>query len=140
LRVKLSRSMFPFLPGNRAVEIHRIGLLIETKGATASARHTVKFISNDGPHYRDARWDDCDSRDMVCLASQDWPCLFHGELDVSLHSLVGDEAREVGAFIFPALCGSVAKAFLFCDYSAPSATDCSLQGFVVRAGMHHRSH
>ena len=124
VRLKLSRSMFPYLPGGRAVDIHRIGLLIETDGATPSAQRTVKFIANEGRHYREARWGDCDSRDIVCIASEDWPCLFHGELDADLRTLCGDEAQEVGALIFPAGCGPVTKAFLFFDYTAQEPSEC----------------
>jgi hypothetical protein len=118
IRLKLSRNMFPFLPGRRPVQIHRLGLLIEAEGATPSAHRTVRFVANLGHQYRAQQWDDCDSRDIECVASADWPCLYHGELDVTLHTLCSDEGEEVGALIFPADCGPITKAFLFCDYTA----------------------
>lgn len=119
VRVKLSRNMFPYLPGKRAVNIHRIGLLIETDGAVPSEHKTVKFVANEGQHYREGRLGNCDSRDIPCVASEEWPGLFHGELEVTLRSLTGDEILDVGALLLPARCGSIVQAFLFCDFTSP---------------------
>lgn len=126
VRVKLSQNMFPYLPGHRNVSIDRIGLLIEAPGADPSAHHVVKFVPNDGHHYLKGKWDICDMKDIVCIASKDWPCVYHGVLDIQLGPLCADEPRDLGTLIFPCELGLVVRAFLHCDYSATPPRECKL--------------
>lgn len=126
VRIKLSQNMFPFLPGHRDVSIERIGLLIEAPGANPSARHVVKFVRNDGRHYLKGQWDSCDMKDIVCVASQDWPCIYHGVLDVQPSPLCADETRDLGALVFPCDIGVVSRAYLICDYVATPLPECAL--------------
>jgi hypothetical protein len=126
VRVKLSQNMFPFLSGHRNVSINRIGLLIEAPGANPSASHVVKFIRNNGHHYLKGKWDICDMEEIVCVASKDWPCFYHGVLDVQLGPLCSDETLDLGTLIFPCEFGLVVRAFLLCDYSATLPRECKL--------------
>ena len=126
VRIKLSQNMFPFLPGHRNVSIDRIGLLIEVPHANPSAHHVVKFALNDGHHYLKGKLDFCDTKDIICIASEDWPCIYYGVLDVQLGYLCSDEIRDLGMLIFPCGTGEIARAFLVCDYSATSPHECKL--------------
>ncbi|SFN24754.1 hypothetical protein SAMN05216386_0105 [Nitrosospira briensis] len=126
LRVKLSQNMFPFLPGHRDVSIHRIGLLIEAAEAAPSVHHVVKFVLNNGRQYLKGKWDECDMEDIYCIASADWPCFYHGILDIQLDPLCADETRDLGTLIFPCDIGLVVRAFLLCDYSAAPPRECKL--------------
>lgn len=126
VRLKLSKNMFPFLTGHREVSIIQVGLLIEAPGANPSTHHVVKFALNDGYNYLRDKLDLCDMKDIVCVASKDWPCIYHGVLDVQLGSLCSDEMRDFGTLIFPCGLGLVVRAFLLCDYSATPPRECEL--------------
>jgi|APLak6261663543_1056040.scaffolds.fasta_scaffold00218_3 hypothetical protein len=126
VRVKLSQNMFPFLSGHRDVSINQIGLLIEAPGANPSTHQVVKFVRNDGHNYLKGKWDICDMEDIACIASKDWPCMYHGVLDVQLGPLCNDETIDLGTLIFPCELGLVVRAFLFCDYSATLPRECKL--------------
>jgi hypothetical protein len=126
VRVKLSQSMFPFLSGHRNVSINQIGLLIEAPGANPSTHQVVKFVLNDGHNYLKGKWDICDMEDIVCIASKDWPCMYHGVLDVQLGPLCTDETLNLGTLIFPCELGLVVRAFLLCDYLDTSPRECML--------------
>lgn len=136
VRLKLSQNMFPFLPGHRNVSINRIGILVEAPGANPSAHRVIKFVVNDGNKYLKGEWDDCDMQDIYCIASAEWPCLYHGVLDVKLGPLCADEVRDLGTFIFSCDTGTVLRAFLFCGYSATPPRECKLsEGTEKRMGM-----
>lgn len=126
VRIKLGQNMFPFLPGHRNISINQIGLLIEAPGANPSTHQVVKFAFNDGHNYLRGKLDLCDTKDIVCVASKDWPCIYHGILDVQLAPLSTDEMRDFGTLIFPCGLGLVMRAFLLCDYSATPPRECEL--------------
>jgi len=126
VRIKLSQNMFPFLPGHRNISINQIGLLIEAPGANPSTHQVVKFALNDENNYLRGKLDLCDMNDIVCVASKDWPCIYHGILDVQLDPLSTDEMRDFGTLIFPSCLGLVVRGFLLCDYSATPPRECEL--------------
>lgn len=127
LRLKLSRAMFPFLPGHRDVHLHRLSLVIEAKGASPSAHRIVRFVRNDGHDYVKGKWDCCDAVEMACIATADWPCFYQGVLDMVLGPLSGEDTCELGTFLFPEAMGPIERMYLMCFYEASPPEGCKLE-------------
>ena len=120
LALRLSRNMFPFIRCQRDLSIVRVDVLFEAKGAVPSAHQIIKFMTNDGHHYLKKQWHECDVVNVDCVASADWPCLFHGVLTLCLGPLCGNEVNELGTFMFPHDVGIVPRVFLICGYEVTS--------------------
>lgn len=116
LVLRLGRNMFPFIRCHRDLSIVRIELLFEAAGAIPSAHHVVKFLVNDGQVYLKKHWDECDVINIDCVASADWPCLYHGVLNIPLGPLCGSEPLELGRFMFPCDIGVMPHVYLICGY------------------------
>jgi hypothetical protein len=116
LGLRLSRNMFPFLPGHRELRINRLGLLFEAPEAEPSHHLRVEFL----PGHRIVRAREDRDDDKVyaidCIASADWPGLYHGVLDIQLGPLQHNADHDLGAFRFPCDSGVISNAFLFCGY------------------------
>jgi hypothetical protein len=117
LQLRLDRSMFPFLPGRRDVWITRIEILLEIHKAEPCARLAVEFT---GP--QEGNDDDADChRGIVmvdCVASAEWPGLYHGVLEVPLGRLRWHGQRGLRIFRIAECVGRVAHTYLFCRYEA----------------------
>lgn len=116
LGIQLGRNMFPYLPGNKRIGVWRLEILFAAPGADPSAHHVVEF--QEGRRSGRVMEEDCecDVRSVVCVASADWPELFHGVLDVDLGSLSTSGYHDLGVFRFPKDVGEVNDAYLFCGY------------------------
>jgi hypothetical protein len=118
LVLRLTRSMFPFLPGCRELSITRLVILFEAPGAVPSAHHMVQFLTSRGTvPSGEERWQ-CEEQSIDCIASAKWPCLYHGVLDVRVGPLTASGPLELGTLRFPTEVGEVARVFLFCGYEA----------------------
>ncbi len=120
LVIHIGRSMLPFLPGHREVRIHQLELLFVAPDAEPSVHHTLDFLpghGSEGQRGKKEREEERDRRavDVPCVASERWPGLFHGivQLDTS-------RMGELGTFAFPPTLGHVTEAFLFCRFEADS--------------------
>jgi hypothetical protein len=70
------------------------------------------------PHSHDEDWDcDCDEVDMRCVASVDYPGLYHGAMDIRLGPMAERMRTEV-TFEFPATASVVTRVYLMCHYEA----------------------
>jgi Tc toxin complex TcA C-terminal TcB-binding domain len=116
LGIRLSRNMFPYLPGNRRIGVQRLELLFEVPGADPSAHHIVEFMVGQPTGQIKEEDCDCDVHSVACIASADWPGLFHGVLDVDFESLSTSGCHDLGVFKFPKDVGEVNDAYLFCEY------------------------
>jgi hypothetical protein len=116
LSLRLGRNMFAFLPGRRDLSIHRLALLFEAPGAEPSTHRRVEFlIGKDGGQQKKHKRD----HEMVyinCIASAEWPGLYHGVLDIELGPLAQSGHADLGTLRFPADIGQVSRAFLVCGY------------------------
>lgn len=125
--LRLGRNMFPFLPGHRELRINRLEILFEAPGAEPSAHHLVEFlVGHKIGHTKDERCE-CEVQSINCIASAEWPCLYHGVLDISLGPLNQGGHRDLGTFEFPPAIGEIARAFLFCGYVAAASRECDLR-------------
>jgi hypothetical protein len=71
------------------------------------------------PHSHDEDWDcDCDEVDLRCVASADYPGLYHGAMDIRLGPMAERMRTEV-TFEFPATAPAITRVFLMCHYEAP---------------------
>jgi hypothetical protein len=118
LALRMTRDMFPFLPGRCTVRIHRLDLLFEAPGADPSTSRTVEFLAGHWPGHSEDEDCDCQRFSIECVASDEWPCLFHGVLDLQLPELHPDRHGDLGTFRFADCVGEVSRAFLFCGYTA----------------------
>ena len=112
LPLRLSRAMFPYLPGKQDIQVNRIELFFETPCTQPSEHHLVEFFEpQDKPGHH------CDADDVHCVASAEWPGLYHGVLDnIDLGPLPRATEKELGTFHFPTGLDSVSRVFLFCQY------------------------
>jgi Tc toxin complex TcA C-terminal TcB-binding domain len=61
---------------------------------------------------------DCDAVDLRCAASEDYPGLYYGTMEIRLGPL--DECRRTEVtFEFPATAHAVSRVYLMCHYEAP---------------------
>ncbi|MGF7237446.1 MAG: neuraminidase-like domain-containing protein, partial [Frankia sp.] len=116
LPLRMSRDMFPFLPGRRPVRIHRLDLFFSAPEAAAGGTRYVEFLVGHRPgHAGECR---CRRVRVACVAADDWPGLFHGVVTADLPELDGDTYREVGTVRFEHGMGPVERMFLCCGYTA----------------------
>ena len=126
LPLRLSRGMFPFLTGQREVRINRVDLFFEATGAEPSAHQLVEFLAPRDGHTI-GELNRCDIREIDCVASAEWPGLYHGVLDIDLGPVSGSSERALGLFRFAACPADVSRAFLFCHYQARGSADATAQ-------------
>jgi hypothetical protein len=135
LTLRMSRDMFPFLPGQRPVRMQRLELWFEAQDCGSAGNHEVAFApSADCAREKsnDSKEDCCERYFLTCVASEDWPCLFHGVLEYPFPFLRDERQLTVGDFLFPESVGRVHRAYLVCSYEAgpperclPRASTCS---------------
>jgi hypothetical protein len=118
LGLRLGRNMFPFLTGNRRVQVRHLEFFFEAPGAIPSASHVVEFLIGHRPGHAHGEECDCEIRHITCIASADWPALYHGVFDLHIEPLVGNGYRDIGAFRFPRHTGPICRAYLVCSYRA----------------------
>ncbi|MFD7131992.1 neuraminidase-like domain-containing protein [Streptomyces sp. NPDC059894] len=116
LPLRLSRAMFPFLPGDRALRIRRLEFFFEAGRARPSLHRPVRFRPPGRPRAEEFE-------DVECVASRDWPDLFHGvlpDLGAEGGPTLVHGAREVdlGTVAVPPRFGEVSRLWLLCGYEA----------------------
>jgi hypothetical protein len=119
--------MFPYLPGRRPVRMRRVQLWFEARPGDGVRNLDVEFVPGRGhPHrrHRDDAEDCCERYVLTCVASTDWPCLFHGTLDYPFPYLDDDCPVDIGDFLIPECAGEVNRAYLLCSYEAGEAERC----------------
>lgn len=116
LGIQLSRSMFPYLTGNKKVGVTRIEILFEAPGADPSAHHIVEFLVGQRVGQIKEEKCDCNVHSISCVADANWPGLFHGVLEVDFEALSTSDYQELGVFRFPMDVGEITNTYLFCSY------------------------
>jgi hypothetical protein len=120
LPLRMSRAMFPFLPGRCAISIQRLDVFFEAPGADPGESRGVEFLIGHRPgHAADADCD-CTRLRIECVTSKEWPGLFHGVLDTGLPLLHKNGYRDVGTFKFHRSVGEISRVFLLCSYATTS--------------------
>jgi hypothetical protein len=116
LPLRLGRERFPFLPGRRNVRVHRLEFFFELADPDGREGLEVRFLARHEREHGAEEACECGGLAIDCVASAEWPCLYHGVLDLS-HSRLGQGHRhELGTLRFPCGFGNVTRAFLICGY------------------------
>jgi hypothetical protein len=74
--------------------MHRVELWFEAQGCEGALNHEIEFVPG-----RDCADEDdacCERYFLTCVASEDWPCLFHGVLEHPFPFLHDDRHVEIG--------------------------------------------
>jgi hypothetical protein len=121
LDVRLKRNMFPFIPGRSIVRIERLDLFFQAPGAEPSTHHEVEFQIPYLDRYGEGEEAEVKRHNITCVASAEWPGLYHGVLDLQREPIAVHDERHVGPFRFPKHVGPVPHAFLFCGYGVKRA-------------------
>lgn len=126
LTLRMSRSMFPFLPGERPVRMRCVEFWFETSACDERRNHEIEFVPKRdckcGHSQRDAEC--CERYFMTCVASEDWPCLYHGVLEYPFPYLCDDQQVTIGDFLFPEDVGIIHRAYLVGSYEAGPPRRC----------------
>jgi hypothetical protein len=121
LPLRLGRERFPFLSAHRVPRVNRLELFFEVTDPEGRASQVVRFLNRHEVEHGLEEACGCGGTDIHCVASAEWPDLYHGVLDVDLHRLrplARGEEHELGMFRFPAASGRIRRAFLVCGYEA----------------------
>lgn len=138
LPLRLGREHFPFLTGNRDLRIVRQHLFVELADPDHRGDLRVRFVTEHDDHHRDDHHRDDHHRDdhhhedhyrhdedrrhiehdVDCVASAEWPRLFHGVLDVPLEPLRRRGDRKLGVFHFPKTHNRISRLWLVSEFKA----------------------
>jgi hypothetical protein len=117
LPLRVGRERFPFLPGHRDLRINRLEIFFEVSDPDGRASQVVRSLIRHEVEHGAEDACECAGTDIVCVASPEWPRLYHGVLDVHLGRLGRvDGELDLGTMRFPHHCGRVTRAFLVCGY------------------------
>lgn len=116
LALRLGRNMFAFLSGHRDLLITRLELFFEAPGAEPSTHQVVKFLPGHRLGHEHEEECECEVLDMTCIASANWPGLYHGVLDIQSELICHNGEHYLGTFKFPPCPSVFSRAFLFCCY------------------------
>jgi hypothetical protein len=124
LNLRMRRSMFPYLPGQRPVRMRRVELWFEAQGCEDARNHLIEFVPDPDCACEDGNEECCERYFLTCTASEDWPCLFHGVLEYPFPYLREECQVTIGDFLFPHEVGKVYRAYLICSYEAGAPERC----------------
>ena len=108
--------MFPFIPGHRELWVNRLDIFFEAPEAEPGRHKVVKFVVGDRARQREKDRDDREVYEITCVASEEWPDLYHGVLDLRMGPLAQRADHNLGTFRFPPDVGEISRAFLLCGY------------------------
>ena len=120
----MSRAMFPFLPGQRPVRMRRVELWFEAQTRDGVRNHEIEFVPDRDCECDEGNEECCERYFLTCVASQDWPCLFHGVIEYPFPFLCDERPITIGDFLFPESVGVVHRAYLVCSYVAGPPERC----------------
>ena len=124
LTLRMRRGMFPYLPGQRPVRMRRLELWFEAQGCDGARNHEIEFVPHLDCKCEDGDEECCERYFLTCVASEDWPCLFHGVIEYPFPFLREDCQVTIGDFLFPEDVGKVFRAYLICSYEAGPPERC----------------
>ena len=127
LPLRLRKEMFPFVPARRVRWVDELQILFEAPGADPSTNHVVRFFPEAHRHDHGEHCD-CGRSDVHCVASDEYPGLFWGHVDLRGRRLgpLDPEraATELGTLEFPDALGEVCEVHLVTKYCADPWPHC----------------
>jgi hypothetical protein len=139
--LRLTRGMFPFLTGRRAVTVSRIHFFVDVgkNHVCPGAHFRAAFEAADWQHEKEGGDTDDDDdgsdeeaenygdeteRTFECVVSAESPGVYYGVVDVHLGPIAGDEGRELGCFRFPKDVPRACEAYMLCEYEVVDSGRC----------------
>jgi hypothetical protein len=116
LPLRLGRERFPFLQGHRQLRVSRLELFFEVADPDGRADEVVRFFTRHEREHGAGEPCECGGTDVHCRASAEWPCLYHGVLDLPHGRLGRGEEHDLGVLRFPREGREIRRAFLVCGY------------------------
>ncbi len=121
LDLRLSRAMFPFVPGDRELFIESLALLFERPehcGCECPSECPCCSDPSAAHHELVLRRRDEDERRFECVVSDEWPTLYHGIVDgLCIGPLAGRRERAEATLWFPERLERIEAAYLLCRYT-----------------------
>jgi len=146
MTVKVTRKLFPFLPGDPALRITKLAVLFETEEC---CEHSCPEICEcscahediPGSHlvevtvdHADDDRDDFDEVEITCVSSADWPHLYHGVGEVGIGPIDRCHAgHSMTMSVNDRFC-ELTRAFLFLRYEV--IEECCDTMRPVKGGSH----
>jgi hypothetical protein len=127
LGLRLSRNMFPYLPGGKKIGVGGVEIFFKAPCADPSAHHLLEFMVGKRHEEIKEGWCDCDTRSVVCIADERWPGLFHGVLQLDPRELEGRHFLDLGVFRFPHDLQEIEDVYLFFNYREIDLKHCVCQ-------------
>jgi Tc toxin complex TcA C-terminal TcB-binding domain len=121
LMLCLNRSMFPFEPGGRELNIEKMALLFNRcEHCGCECPEECPCCMDPTPASHDIRLESERRREhqrFRCPLSEHWPGLYHGVIETRIGPLRSDRERTQVKFCFPESVCCVTEAYLLCRYS-----------------------
>jgi hypothetical protein len=122
LPLRLNRNMFPFLTGQRLLNVVRLQVFIQVVDQVVDGSHLRMMYYPHGPrreekdageyHYETT------AQRFECAVSAEWPGLYYGAVDVEIEVPPAGrrDDRGCGMLVFPDGVAEIKEAFLLCQY------------------------
>jgi hypothetical protein len=124
LDVRLARRMFPFVPGSPGLRVDEVHLFYETECATPSRHQRLELLDPESAKHCPPH-PGCKPERIVCVASAEWPTLFHGVIAGHDRRLDPDCDVHLGSLRFPADGPAVRRVYLVARYRRPETSACA---------------
>ena len=129
LELRFSRAMFPFVPQSPSLRVEGLHIFFEAGCATPSGFLTIEFLEHE-PDHRHSRECRCKPRKIECVASSEWPHLFHGVLGLNDLPLESNCDLRIGSLKFPEDSPEITRLYLVAGYRRCEPAPCICEGNV----------
>lgn len=100
LPLTLGRQDFPFLPSHHRVRVNRLELFFRLPDAEDRQTETVRFLTGHHVQHGPGEECNCHGNDIACIASAEWPGVYHGVLKLDAEPPLDENSRHLGVFHF----------------------------------------
>jgi hypothetical protein len=126
--LRLSGSMFPFVPNSQVSWVDGLEVFIQAPCADPSANVRVRFRPGGHDHHEPDCG--CERIDVVCVASSEYPGLYWGFLDLEgrpAGPMQPDTPTWLGSFELPDQLGEVCNLYFIARYCAEPKPSCGTE-------------
>jgi hypothetical protein len=127
LEVRLSRRMFPFVPGNPPLQVGDVHIFYEAECAVPGKHQCIELLDRESAKHSPPH-PGCKPERINCVASSEWPNLFQGILAGRELPLDQDGDVHLGSLRFPPAAPAVGRVYLVVRYGrcAEALSVCAL--------------
>lgn len=117
LKLRITPNMFPFIQNHKRVEICRLELFFEAQCMEPDGHQVVEFLCGHKSTHDKNESCNCGVRNIYCACSSEWPCFYHGILDICLEPITSNDYQDLGIFKFSSEVRKISRAYLICGYN-----------------------